>query len=41
MSRLVKVLVIATAMLALSSCSDSLMCNMGFNSACIRYNKDY
>lgn len=41
MSRLVKILVIATAMLALSSCTDAFMCDMGFNSACIRYNKDY
>lgn len=37
MSKLVKVLVIVAAMMALTSCSDALMCELGSRTACIDY----
>ena len=37
MSKLVKVLVIVAAMMALSSCNDAVMCELGSRTACIDY----
>ena len=37
MKKLVKIGVIVSAMMALSSCSDALMCELGSRTACIDY----
>ena len=37
MSKLVNILVIIATMMALTSCSDALMCELGSRTACIDY----
>lgn len=40
MSRIFKILIIVSIMMSLISCSDSMMCELGSSTACMRYNKD-